>query len=273
MMRRARLSHALLLLALSVWSVGCDRVDQVMASINKVTDSLNLKGGAPVGCMFIGIDVSQSFIRGRYWDDSINFLATYIYAHLKGTNGLAIPQALFVGTIGGVRADEPKTFFPIQTFEHSSVAEIRAKLQKLFPRDKDNPITDFNAFFDQISILVQAKKLILKPISIVLISDGKPDIPGKVGDELFRAITVKPLEKLSRNITIRLIYTDAAVGQKWLTMVPRRRVKFWTQDGLVMVSWKDPKIMLAGRSIDDQTRLFRWVKDNVDFPARSIRVD
>jgi hypothetical protein len=33
------------------------------------------------------------------------------------------------------------------------------------------------------------------------------------------------------------------------------------------------KILLAGRNIDDQTRLFRWVKDNVDFPARAIRVD
>jgi hypothetical protein len=121
--------------------------------------------------------------------------------------------------------------------------------------------------------LVQNKKLILKPISILLVSDGMPDIPGKKGDEKFRSIDIKPLEKLSRNVTIRLIYTDAVTGQKWVTKIPRRRIKFWTQDAAVMVGWKDPKIMLPGTSIEDQTRFYDWVKDNVDFPARLIRVD
>jgi hypothetical protein len=37
--------------------------------------------------MFIGVDISGSFKDGRYFDDSIHFLARYIYAHLKGYEG------------------------------------------------------------------------------------------------------------------------------------------------------------------------------------------
>ena len=38
--------------------------------------------------MFIGVDISGSFINSKYFDDSIDFLAHYIYAHLKGYGGL-----------------------------------------------------------------------------------------------------------------------------------------------------------------------------------------
>jgi hypothetical protein len=260
--RRLQLTAAIL--AASLWPTGCEQIDRVMASIDS---------GAPMGCIFIGLDISGSFLRSRYFDDSLDFLAHYIYGHMKGKDGLEVPHSLFVGTIGGTKVGEPKTFYPIQTFANSSVEEIKGKLHELFPKKKENPFTDFNAFFQQIATLVETKKLILKPISIVLVSDGQPDIPGKHGDEKFRSIDIKPLEKLSRNVTIRLIYTDAVVGSKWVTKIPRRRIKFWTQDAAVMVGWKDPKIMLPGKSIDDQTRFYDWVKDNVDFPARLMRVD
>jgi len=52
--------------------------------------------------MFIGVDISGSFMDGRYFDDSIEFLARYIHAHLNGLGGMEIPNALFVGSIGGV---------------------------------------------------------------------------------------------------------------------------------------------------------------------------
>jgi hypothetical protein len=259
-----RLAFTATLLAFSLWPSSCDRVDKVIASIDS---------GTPVGCVFIGLDISGSFLRSKYFDDSLEFLSNYIYGHMKGKRGLEVPHSLFVGTIGGVKPGEPKTFYPIQTFENSSVTEIHAKLKQLFPKNKENPFTDFNAFFEQIANLVQTKKLILKPISIVLVTDGKPDLGGKNNDERFRAIDIKPLEKLSRNVTIRVIYTDAVTGQKWVTKIPRRRIKFWTQDAAVMVGWKDPKIMLPGTSIDDQARFYDWVKDNVDFPARLMRVD
>ena len=88
----------------------------------------------------------------------------------------------------------------------------------------------------------------------------------------YRSIVVKPLEKLSRSVTIRLLYTDASVGRNWQTRVPRSRVKIWTQDASVLTSWKDPKIMEPGLPLAKQERFFEWVRDNVDFGVRSRRV-
>jgi len=223
--------------------------------------------------MFIGVDVSGSFIGGKHFDDSMDFLANYIYSHLKGYGGLDVPSVLFVGSIGGEKRDEPKTLYPISDFENKSVKEIRAQLSKSFPKNKINPFTDYNAFFDQIARTVRDRNLILKPIAIVMISDGIPDVP--TGDKKkadFKDIIVKPLELLARNITIRLLYTDAVVGKNWQTRVTRKRVKIWTQDAQVMESWNDPKILLANIKYEDQERFFDWMKDNVDFGVRSRRV-
>lgn len=224
--------------------------------------------------MFIGVDISGSFIKGKYFDDSIDFLAHYIYSHLNGYGGLEVPSVLFVGSIGGEKRDEPKTLYPISDFENKSIDEIRAQLKKSFPNNKFNPFTDYNAFFDQIARTVRDRNLILKPISIVMISDGIPDVP--TGDKKkadFKDIIVKPLELLARNITIRLLYTDAVVGKDWQTKVSRKRVKIWTQDAQVMESWKDPNILLPDTTYESQERFFKWIKDNVDFGVRSRRVD
>jgi hypothetical protein len=224
--------------------------------------------------MFIGVDVSGSFINRKYFDDSLDFLARYIYAHLNGHGGLDVPSVLFVGSIGGEKRDEPKTLYPIADFANKSIKKIRAQLKKSFPKNKLNPFTDFNAFFDQIARTVRDRNLILKPISIVMISDGIPDVP--TGDKKkadYRDIIVKPLELLARNITIRLLYTDAVVGKDWQTKVPRKRVKIWTQDAQVMVSWKDPHILLPKTKFAEQERFFDWLKDNVDFGVRSRRVN
>ncbi|MGH8015591.1 MAG: hypothetical protein ACREBV_05325, partial [Candidatus Zixiibacteriota bacterium] len=83
---------------------------------------------------------------------------------------------------------------------------------------------------------------------------------------------VRPLEKLSRSVTIRLLYTDAVVGKDWQTKVPRSRVKIWTQDAVVLATWKDPKIFAPGRPLEKQDKFFEWVKDNVDFGVRAHRV-
>jgi len=223
-------------------------------------------------CLFIGVDISGSFLRGRYFDDSIRFLAHYLYTHLQGLGAAEQPQALFVGSIGGAKLNEAKTFFPIQTFENKSIPEIETELRKIFPKNIENPITDYNAFFRQIGEFVRNKNLMLRPISIVMLTDGYPSLSAKDRKPDFNQIEVMPLENLSRNVTLRVLYTNADIAMGWSTKVPRRRVKIWSQDAKVMVLWSDPKILLPGKPFAEQARFFDWLQDNVDFPVRAKRV-
>jgi len=228
--------------------------------------------GKPRLSMFVGMDISGSFNKSKYYDDALDFLAYYLYCHLNGYGGLEVPNVLYVSSIGGAKANEPKTFYPIQTFQHKSVEEIRQKLSEIFPKNVLNPFTDYNAFFEQVALTVKNKNLVLRPISIVMLSDGIPDVQ-REGLTDFRSIVVKPLEQLARSVTIRLLYTGAVVGKDWQTRVRRTRVKIWTQDAEVMVYWKDPQILIPGKYIANQTLFFDWLKDNVDFGVRSRRVD
>ncbi len=230
------------------------------------------EGPKPRLSMFVGVDVSGSFMNSPYFDDSIDFLAIYLHSHLNGLGDMEVPNALFVSSIGGATEDEPKTFFPIQTFENKSVSEIRETLREMFPNKKGNPFTDYNAFFEQVAHTVKTKNLVLRPISIVMLSDGIPDVKGG-GKADYRSVVAKPLERLARSVTIRLLYTDAVVGKNWQTRVRRRRVKVWTQDAEVMVSWKDEKIFLPNTPLEEQEHFFAWVGDNVDFGVRARRVD
>jgi hypothetical protein len=222
--------------------------------------------------MFVGMDISGSFVKGKYYEDALDFLSNYLYCHLNGYGGLEVPNVLFVSSIGGAKADEPKTFYPIQTFQNKSVAEIRQKLNEIFPKNVMNPFTDYNAFFEQVALTVKNKNLVLRPIAIVMLSDGIPDVREE-GRTDIRSIVVTPLELLARSVTIRLLYTGAVVGKDWQTKVRRNRVKIWTQDAEVMVYWKDPKILIPNKYIANQTLFFDWLKDNVDFGVRSRRVD
>src|SRR5262249_7985350 len=158
------------------------------------------------------------------------FLARYLYAHLNGVGDMEIPNSLFVGSIGGAKAGQPKAFYPIETFQNKSVEEIEAKLKEIFPKNKLDKWTDYNAYFDQVAEVVKDRKMVLKPISVVMMSDGVLDMPGKGGRRDYRSIDLLPLEKLSRNISLRLLYTSPEVGKKWESLIPRRRVKVWTQD-------------------------------------------
>jgi hypothetical protein len=111
----------------------------------------------------------------------------------------------------------------------------------------------------------------LKPLSIVLLTDGVPDLGGNTRDEKFRNLNLKPLEGLSRNITVRVLYTDAVTAKNWRDEVPRKRVKVWTQDAVVMKEWDDPRTMVPGKSFAEQEQFFSWLKDNVDFSPRLKR--
>lgn len=228
--------------------------------------------------LFIGIDVSGSFVNSGHYEDSINFLAHYIYAHLNGYGELEEPNVLFVSSIGGAAPDEPKTFYPIQTFENLSADQIEDKLHELFPREVQNPFTDYNAFFEQVALTIRNRNLVLRPVSVVMVSDGKPDAPnvqeGADSErDRYRNIDLSPLERLSRNITIRVLYTDPVTGKNWQTLIPRRRVKIWTQDADVMTTWNDSTIYVPDRSIADQERWLDWTADNVDYGVRARRVD
>ncbi|MDZ7723953.1 MAG: hypothetical protein U5R06_14375 [candidate division KSB1 bacterium] len=218
--------------------------------------------------MFVGVDISGSFVKGDYFDDALNFLSYYIYCHLHALDDLKEPNVLFVGAIGGAREGEPKTFFPIQTFENKSIEEIRTQLKEIFPKEGINPYTDYNAFFEQVATTVRNRNLLLRPISIVMLSDGVPDVESSQAAD-YESIDLSPLEKLARSITVRLLYTDAATAKKWQTLVSRRRVKMWTQDAKVMTSWNDETIFVPNQPIEEQTRFFEWLKDNVDFGVRS----
>ena len=225
--------------------------------------------------LFIGVDISGSFINSGYFDESLNFLAHYIYAHLNGIGGLEEPNVLFVSSIGGSTPEEPKTFFPIHVFENMSVEEIEAKLHEIFPKDKQNPFTDFNAFFEHVALTIRNKNLVLRPVSVVMVSDGIPDAPDviKNGETDYRSLELHSLERLSRNVTIRLLYTDPVTGRNWQTKIPRRRVKIWTQDAKVMTTWNDSTIFLANQPLDQQSRWINWTKDNVDYGVRARRID
>ena len=235
---------------------------------------------APRLVMFVGVDISGSFMRGRYFDDSIRFLARYIHAHLNGLGGMEVPHSLFVGSIGGATPEEAKTLYPIESFQNRSVEQIEERLHEIFPTGRVNTYTDYNAFFTQVGDMIGQKKLLMKPISIVLLTDGDPDMGETTAatkeeekNAQFRQLSVTPLEGLSRNITVRLLYTNPVTAKNWLDDMPRKRVKVWTQDAVVMTEWKDPRTFLPDTPFEQQARFFSWVKNNVDFEPRLRRVD
>jgi hypothetical protein len=248
-----------------------ERLRAPKAAKTKTADAKPASAGRLV--LFVGVDISGSYMNGRYFDDSMRFLARYIHGHLNGHGGLEIPHSLFVGSIGGDKQEEAKTLYPIQTFHDRSIEQIEGELLTIFPRGRVNKYTDFNSFFAQVADMVNTKKLILKPISIVLFTDGVPDLGGNTKAEKFRNLQLKPLEGLSRNITLRVLYTDAVTAKSWRDEVPRKRVKVWTQDAVVMEDWKNPKTMLPGKPFAEQEKFFAWVLDNVDFAPRLKPVD
>ena len=225
----------------------------------------------PRSTMVIGLDVSGSFRQSGHFDDAIDFASHYIYAHMQGLGDLRVPTAVFVGSLGGERPGEAKVFHPIQDLTGKSVAEIAADLRGWFP--ETDPITDFNAFFERVSVHVKRQNLVLAPLSIVMFSDGVPDFPRarRVSPEsLYARIDLSPLEYLSRSVTVRLLYADAKVAQLWERNVPRRRVRLWTQESEVMLGWR--RHADSAIPVDAQDSLWSWMSSIVDFRVRRGRV-
>jgi hypothetical protein len=225
-------------------------------------------GPPPKSTLIVGLDVSGSFRRSGRFDDAIDFAALYIYAHMKGFKGLTRPTDVFVGTMGGQKTSEAKTFHPIQDLTGKSASQIAASLRAWFP--EEDPITDYNAFFERVAVHVQRQNLGLAPLNIVMFSDGIPDIPGVKGDELYRRINVTPMEYISRSVTVRLLYASPKVAQRWEKFVPRKRVRLWTQDADVMAGWRRHFVPTA--RMEQQDSLWSWMKNVVDFRVRRGKV-
>ncbi len=222
--------------------------------------------------LFIGVDVSGSFKHSGYYDNALTFLAHYIYGHLHELGGLAKPQALFVGSVGGRKPGEPKSFHPIHDFEGKDIEQIATDLRTWFP--PSDTLTDFNSFFQEVARITKERNLILAPITLMVVTDGIPDVatPGVKArsQSLYEQVDLNPLEYLSRSITLRLTYVSPKVGEQWRVHVPRQRVRLWTVDTEVMKGWKDQ--MQPGVDTAHQDRFWKWVQDNVDFRVRSAKL-
>lgn len=227
----------------------------------------------PRTTLFIGIDASGSFKHSGYYDNALRFLARYIYGHLNELGGQRKPHDLFVGSVGGRTPNEPKSFHPIHDFEGKSIQEIETDLREWFtPNDT---LTDFNSFFEEVARITKDRNLILAPITMMVVSDGVPDFAksttGNTAEAgLYNRINLKPLEYLSRNITLRLTYVSPTVGKQWRTKVPRQRVRLWTVDAEVMKRW--PDYVEEGVEEEQQDRFWSWLEDNVDFKVRARRI-
>ena len=217
--------------------------------------------------LVLGIDVSGSFEATGNYNDAIEFASHYLYGHLSGLGELAVPSAVFVGSVGGENPGETKSFQPIHAFQGKSPEEIAAVLREQFP-SRDG-FTDFNAFFDRVATLVKRQGLILAPLNIVLLTDGIQDLTARSGSESrFATIDLGPLEYLSRSVTVRLLYATPTVSVAWEREVDRRRVRMWTVDHEVMLGWREQlEYDLNGDGAEEN--LWKWVQDNIDFRVRS----
>ena len=217
--------------------------------------------------LVLGIDVSGSFEATGNYDSAIEFASHYIYGHLNGLGELAVPSAVFVGSVGGENPGETKSFQPIHAFQGKSPEELAAVLREQFP--SQDGFTDFNAFFDRVATLVKRQGLILAPLNIVLLTDGIQDLTASSNTESrFATIDLGPLEYLSRSVTVRLLYATPTVSVNWERDIERRRVRMWTVSHEVMGGWREQlQLDINGRR--DEGSLWKWMLDNIDFRVRS----
>ena len=225
----------------------------------------------PRSTLVIGIDISGSFRENPAFNDAIQFASLYIYAHLNGLGGLKQATDIFVGSLGGERPDQPKSFHPIQDFTGKSPEQIASDLKSWFP--ELDPLTDFNAFFQRVAVHIKRQNLVLAPLNIVMFSDGVPDIPGArhmTPKQLYAKIDLSPLEFLSRSVTVRLLYATPGVAQDWERLVPRNRVRIWTQDTDVMRGWR--RHLVEGIEPERQDSVWSWMANIVDFRVRRGKI-
>jgi len=230
-------------------------------------DQSELRGANSL--LFIGVDTSGSFGNSGHYDNALSFLAHYIYGHLNELGGLEQPEAMFVTSVGGKSSHEPKRFHPIHELEGKDVTQIEELLKEWFP--STDVKTDFTPFFKEVVRMTKEQSLVPKPVSIMIITDGTLDSSVRElrTDEkkLYEYIDLKPLEYLSRNVTLRLAYISPKIGAHWRAHVPRHHVRLWTVDADVMKGWHSQ--IRTGIPMEEQNKLWYWLRDNVDYRVRA----
>jgi hypothetical protein len=225
----------------------------------------------PRSTLVVGLDVSGSFRQTPHFNDALDFAALYIYAHLHGLHGLRQATDIFVGSLGGERPGQPKTFHPIQDLTEKSPGQIAASLRAWFP--ETDPITDFNGFFERLSVHIRRQNLVLAPLNVVMFTDGMPDFPGAghlSAAARFAKVDMSPLEYLSRSVSVRVLYVRPQVAQDWERLVKRQRVRIWTQDSDIMKGWRRHE--LSGVPLEQQDSLLSWMDKIVDFRVRRGKI-
>jgi len=225
----------------------------------------------PKSTLVVGIDVSGSFRQTPYYNDAIDFASLYIYAHLHGVGEIQQTTNIFVGSLGGERPGQPKTFHPIQDLTEKTPQEIAASLRAWFP--ETDPITDFNGFFQRLSVHIRRVNLVLAPLNVVMFTDGQPDFPGAgrlTTEQRFARVDMSPLEYLSRSVTVRVLYVRPVVAQDWERLIKRQRVRVWTQDADIMKGWRRHEI--PGADLAQEDSLLSWMKEIVDFRVRRGKI-
>src|SRR5207245_6887454 len=97
-----------------------------------------------------------------------------------------------------------------------------------------------NSFFRQVARIARERNLVLTPITIVVVSDGIPDVPDlKPGSrDSFKTIDLSVMEFLSRNITLLLIYASPKVSDYWRRVITSQRVRLWAVKREAMMGWR-----------------------------------
>jgi hypothetical protein len=214
----------------------------------------------PRESLFIGLDTSGTFYRTGH-EDALAFVAHYIYGHLNGLGGLSTPLDLFVGAIGAEDGEDA-------SLAGQSIPQIEQTLRQRFP--PTDTLTHFNVFFRRVARIAGERNLVLRPITVVLITDGLPDVaaasPALGAAGSYRQIDLGPLEYLAPRVTLRLAYASPPAAERWRTLVPRERVRLATVSHEVMKGWRTQ--VRPNATPAQQEPLWQWVRDNVDIRVR-----
>ena len=228
--------------------------------VGTVPGASDARDRRPRESLFIGLDTSGAFYRAGH-EDALAFLAHYIYGHLNGLGGLSTPLDVFVGAISGEDTEDA-------ALAGKTIPEIEQTLRQQFPPTET--LTHFNVFFRRVARIAGERNLVLRPITVVLITDGLPDVaagsPALGAAGAYRQIDLGPLEYLAPRVTVRLAYVSPPVAERWRTLVPRERVRLATVNHEVMKGWRAQVRPNAGPAAQDS--LWQWVRENVDARVR-----
>jgi len=115
---------------------------------------------------------------------------------------------------------------------------------------------------------IKRQNLVLAPLNIVLVLRRRGPIPGAgrmSAPQLYAKIDVSR-SNICRATSRSVAYAQPQVAPKLGKLVPRNRVKIWTQDQNVMVGWHAMRSRAS--AMERQDSLWSWTQQIVDFRVR-----